>query len=188
MTDREALKEELVELFGRGATVAELLRFARNAVGENAPRKEWVGAIREAFGLSPAGWYSPRYTEGFGGDSPASNLTWGFLPVIMANREQWDTPPDERPDEPRWYDGLTKRPFDDWRPVAEQTHGLSPEGWAALGEEDRRRVIGLENMRLAWSEDIQLLAALAEQLQRRVNELEGRHETPNHHPAVAGAA
>jgi len=186
MTDRETLKDELRELFGRGATVAELLRFARESVGEEAPRKEWVGAVREAFGLSPAGWYLPSYTEGFGsGDSPASKLTWVFLPEIMANRPKWDTPPEN---EPWWYDGLTKTPFADWQSVAETNHGVSPEGWAALGEKDRQAVIGLEKMRLAWSEDLQILAALAEQLQRRVNELEGRHETPNHHPAAAGAA
>ena len=185
MTDHDTLADELRELFRSGATVAELLRHARNAVGEDAPRKAWVGAVRATFRLSPAGWTLPSSTESFGtGEVRDSVLTWVFLPQIAENRDEWDVPSDE----PRWYDGLTKRPFDGWRSVAETNHGLSPEGWAALGERDRQQVIALENMRLAWSEDLQLLAALAEQLQRRVNELEGRHEQLNHHPAAAGAA
>jgi len=189
MTDRETLKAELVELFGQGATVAELLRYARNAVGEDATRKVWVGAVREAFGLSPAGWTLPSSTESFGnGEVRDSVLTWVFLPHLMENREKWDSPPDERLDEARWHDGLRRLTSDQYFTDAEKTHGLSPDGWATLGEEDRRQVVFLEKMRLSLGDDIQLLAALAEQLQRRVNELEGRHETPNHHPAAAGAA
>jgi hypothetical protein len=185
VTDRETLKDELRELFGRGATVAELLRFARESVGEDAPRKEWVGAVRAAFNLPPSGWTVVSGTESFGdGTVPDAMMTLAFCRDILEKRVEWDTPSDE----PRWYDGLTKTPFADWQSVAEMNHGVSPEGWAALGEKDRQAVIGLEKMRLAWSEDLQILAALAEQLQRRVNELDGRHETPNHHPAAAGAA
>ena len=65
MTDHDTLADELRELFRSGATVAELLRHARNAVGEDAPRKAWVGAVRATFRLSPAGWTLPSSTERF---------------------------------------------------------------------------------------------------------------------------
>ena len=185
----DRLSELLRERLRDGATVAELVLVAREAIGPTEPVQLVARAVREAFGLRIGGWTVLSATECVGtGTVRDSKLTWGFLPGIMEGRDRWDTPPEDRLDEPRWYDGLTKTPFADWQSVAETNHGVSPEGWAALGEKDRQAVVNLEMMRLAWSEDLQILAALAEQLQRRVNELEGRHETPNHHPAAAGAA
>ncbi len=189
MTVPEHLRDELIRLMERGGTVAELLRCARSVLGEDTPQRDWIEAVRSTLGLRVGGWTVVPATESFGtGRVRDSVLTWGFLPEMLANRDKWDTPADERSDEPRWYDGLRRLTGDEYLADAEKSHGLSPEGWAALGEQDRHRVRVLERMRLSLGDDVQLLAALAEQLQRRVNELEGRHEQLNHHPAAAGAA
>ena len=170
MPDHTELSRELVELLGRGATVAELVRYARHTVGEDRPTREWAEAVRRAFGLRLGGWYILPATESFGtGDVPDSKLTWVFLRDILANRPAWDTDPDR---EPAWFDGLEKSTFEQLRTAVGNHHGLSPEGWAALGEKDRERVIGSQANQISLSEDVQLLAALAERLQRRVNELE----------------
>lgn len=179
MTDAD-VSRELIEQFRAGATVAELVRQARRRVGGDRPKHDWTKAVRAAFGLSVGGWYVVAGTESFGnGAVPDSKLTWVFLPSILANRQQWDAQTDGPP---RWYDGLTKTPFEGHRAAALAHHGLSPEGWAALSDKDREKVIWLEKMRLSLGEDVQILAALAERLQQRVNELELR----DHQPATAG--
>lgn len=168
MTEDE-LSRELIGAFRGGATVAELVRLALRRVGED-DRRRWRQAVYRAFKIGPSGWGSLGSTESFGnGTMPDSVLTWVFLPDILANRPAWDTDPDH---EPAWFDGVEKTPLDEQEKLAATSHGLSPEGWAALGERDREQVIFLEKMRLHLGENVQLLAALAERLQRRVNELE----------------
>lgn len=165
----DEVANELRTMLRDGCTVSQLVGHAVERLGGKTSLPRVAMFVRETFGLHPGGWNLLSATESFGtGREPDSKLTWVFLRDILENRPRWDTADRE----PAWYDGLTKTSFDNWQAVAETNHGLSPEGWAALGEDDRRRVIGLEKMRLAWSEDIQILAALAEQLQRRVNELE----------------
>ncbi len=170
MPDYSDLSRELVDLLVRGATVSELVRRCREEIGEDRPTREWAEAVRRAFGLRLGGWYVLAATESFGnGDEPDSKLTWAFLPDILANRPTWDT---DRDRESAWFDGLEKSPFDELERSVGDRHGLSPEGWAALGGADRERVRNMQANLLSHGEDIRLLAALAEQLQRRVNDLE----------------
>ncbi len=185
MTQDANLKAELVEFMQRGGTVAELLRHARTYLGEEAPQRDWIEAVRSAFGLPLGGWTVIPATESFGtGRVPDSMLTWAFLPAMLANRDKWDEPDDA----PRWFDGVEKASRERLRELAETSHGISPEGWAGLSECDREKILRTEMTHLSLYDDVRILAALAEQLQRRVNELEGRHEQLNHHPAAAGAA
>jgi hypothetical protein len=163
------LTDELRTLFRQGATVARLILHARDSLGPEAPRRDYLKAVREAFGLGVAGWYLPAYTESFGnGDYPDSKLTWVFLGDILTRRDDWDDGADSTP----WYAGLTKSTIEELVQAVGDHHGLSPEGWAALDEKDRERLIGLQASQIGLGEDIQLLAALAERLQQRVNELE----------------
>jgi hypothetical protein len=170
MTPDDELTAALRGALRDGCTVAQVVRRAEELAGDGVSRPRLARLVRQAFGLSPGGWYVLPATESFGtGDVPDSKLTWVFLPDILANRPAWDTDPDR---EPAWYDGLEKTPLDDLKVMAATSHGVSPEGIAALGEKDREQVIFLEKMRLTLGENVQLLAALAERLQRRVNELE----------------
>lgn len=168
------LAQVLIRLLRDGATVTQLIEAARQHLGEDSPRSEWTRAVRAAFGLSPGGWYLVSYTESFGsGKVPDAKLTWVFMPDILANRPAWDNDPN-RP--PSWFDGLEKTSSDQLRELAGKSHGLSPECWAAMTDVDRNQVLMIETTRLELGENVQMLAALAEQLQRRLNELE--HEQP----------
>jgi hypothetical protein len=178
MPDSSDLTHELVELLTRGCTVVELIRRCRDVLGDDRPTREWAEAVRRAFGLGLGGWYSLAATESFGsGRMPDSKLTWVFLPEILANRPAWDTDANR---EPAWFDGFEKTPFEELEKAVGDRHGLSPEGWAALGEADRGRVRNMQANLMSHGEDIQLLAALAERLQRRVNELEQQPATVGH--------
>lgn len=161
---------ELRAMFRDGCTVSQLVRRANELAGDDLPPPRVARLIRQTFGVGVGGWYLVGYTESFGhGEVPDSKLTWVFLPNILANRPAWDADPDR---EPAWYDGFEKSTDAELKVAADLRHGLTPEGWAALSERDRDRVRMIEATRLGLSEDIQLLAALAERLQRRVNELE----------------
>ena len=160
---------ELRAMFRDGCTVSQLVRRVNESASELPPPRV-ARLIRQAFGVGVGGWYLVGYTESFGsGDVPDSKLTWVFLPDILANRAAWDTDPDR---DSVWFDGLEKSTDTELKEAADKSHGVTPEGWAALSQRDRNHVRMIEATRLGLSEDIQLLAALAEQLQRRVNELE----------------
>jgi|GEM_PF-5889055 len=167
----ESIHEELRELFREGATVSRLLSRAKEELGPDARNHEIAKLVRQSFGLSPGGWNLLAGTESFGnGEEHDSKLTWVFLPEILMTRQQWDTSTEEG--SARWYDGLERHSLKEFREYVEGHHGLGAEGWASLSEADRANILTIETTRLSLSEDVQILAALAEQLQRRVTELE----------------
>jgi len=168
--NNEIVYEDIRDLFRSGASVAELVRFSSERLGPTARQHEFAKAVRDAFGLTPEGWYVLSSTESFGsGKVPDSLLTWVYLREILLLRDKWDTPANGTP---RWYDGLEKTQSKERHAEAEETRGgISKEGWAALSKEDRDNIRMIEATRLGLSEDVQILAALAERLQQRVNEL-----------------
>ncbi len=170
MTTEEEVQAELRAMLRDGATVSQLVRHTVERTGIEPAYPRAARIVRQAFGLPLGGWYVLAATESFGtGDVPDSKLTWAFLIDMMEHRPAWDTDPHR---EPAWFDGLPKSTFDELKRAVGSRHGLSPEGWAALGEKDRERVIRGQANEISLSEDVQLLAALAERLQQRVNELE----------------
>lgn len=169
----EALTEELRNSFRDGATVAKLIQIARDALGPDAPRREYLKAVRDAFGLGVGGWYLPSYTDSFGnGDVRDSKLTWVFLGDILARRNNWDAEADEG--HPRWYDGVANSTAAELRLAVGSKHGLTEEGWAALGQRDRDAILMTRTSAISQAELNEALAALAEQLQRRVTALENK--------------
>ncbi len=104
------LTELLRERFRKADTIGELLRIARDAGVPFEDEHGYVGLFQRAFGYVPGGWYAPNYTESFGnGKEPDSYLDRVHLRDILARRDRWDLPADQRP--PAWYDGLTCRTF-----------------------------------------------------------------------------
>ena len=167
--------EELRDLFRSGASIAKLFQHVRDRLGDTATNMECGILLRSAFGLGPAGWYLTSYTESFGdGTEPDWKLTWCFLSKILENRTEWDVSHDE----PTWYDGLSKTPPTERYELAATTHGVTRESWEKLTESDRKTIQSIESSRLKLDEESMVLAALIEQLQRRVNELELRMATP----------
>lgn len=167
----ESHTAELRHLFRDGATVAKLIQVARDLLGPNASRRESLKAVREAFGLGVSGWYLPSYTDSFGnGEVRDSKLTWVFLGDILTGRHDWDTEADGG--HPRWYDGVVTSTADELRRAVGSNHGLTAEGWAALGQQDRDAILLARASQISQAESVEALAALAEQLQRRVTELE----------------
>ena len=109
MTSTE-LTELLRDRFRQADTIGELLRIARDAGVPFEDEHGYVGLFQRAFGYAPGGWYTPGYTESFGnGERPDSYLDRIHLRDILAHRDRWDLPTDQRP--PAWYDGLTCRSF-----------------------------------------------------------------------------
>ena len=169
----EALTEELRSSFRDGATVAKLIQIARDVLGPDASRRDYLKAVRDAFGLGVSGWYLPSYTDSFGnGEVRDSKLTWVFLGDILIRRNEWDVDADEG--HPRWYDGVAKSTDDEIRLAVGSKHGLTEEGWAALGQRDRDAILLARTGAISQAELIEALAALTEQLQRRVTELESK--------------
>ncbi len=164
----EELTEELRDQFRSGASIAQLLRLARERLGETSPWRDLTRSLRVAFNL-PIMWTAA--TESFGTRTEAQpdwNLTIRFLREIMQRRSEWDTSGDE----PRWYDGLEKTSAEvQNQRAAASFGGLSEEGWNSLSEADR--ATARHNQAMSWilSEDLMIYSAMIEQLQRRVNEL-----------------
>ncbi len=169
----DALTEELRNSFRDGATVAKLIQIACDALGPEASRREYLKAVRDAFGLSVGGWYLPSYSESFGnGEARDSKLTWVFLGDILTRRNDWDT--DAEIDHSRWFDGIAKSTDDELRIAVGSKHGLTAEGWALLGRQDRDEILRTRAGQISQAELNEALAALAEQLQRRVTVLENK--------------
>lgn len=173
--DMPPVTAELRDLFRSGASVAKLFQHVRDRLGETATNLECGILLRSAFGLGPAGWYLTSYTESFGnGTEPDWKLTRCFLSMILENRAEWDISYDES----TWYDALSMTPPTERHELAATTHGVTREGWEKLTESDRKTIQSIESSRLKLGDEGVIFAALIEQLQRRVNELELRMATP----------
>jgi hypothetical protein len=166
----EELADLLRERFRSGVSVAELVHTAKEHSAPDLSNRELSKIVRDAFHLTLGGWYLLSSTESFGtGEVPDSNLTWVFLREILLLRDKWDSPANGTP---RWYDGLEKTESKDRHASAEEYRcGLTQEGWDALSQKDRDHIRMIEATRLGLSEDVQIIAALAERLQQKVNEL-----------------
>ena len=174
----EELIEELRDQFRSGASIAQLLRLARERLGETSTWRDLTRSLRLTFKL-PIMWTAA--TESFVTRTDAQpdwKLTMCFLREIMLRRSEWDTPGDE----PRWYEGLEKTSAEEQNQRAATSFGgLSQEGWNSLSEADR--AMARHNQAMSWilSEDLMIYSAMIEQLQRRVNAL--GESTPE--PAMA---
>lgn len=165
-----ALIDELRDRFRKGSTLPELLALAKDELGE-----KWMysDAVRTAFALNPGGWIILDYTESFGnGKYPDRVMDDLFLAEILKRRPRWDVPANER--EPAWYDGL--KDFDE--SAADLELPTSPEGWAALGEADRERLVKQRRHAAKVSWYVAFTWALATFRQRRLNELEAEQRQP----------
>ncbi len=166
----DEIVDELRESFRNGATVAGLLKQTRTALGEDTPRHEYLRAFWEIFRLNPGGWTIIEATESFGnGEQPDQVLSMLFLVELIRKASKWDEPSDG---EPRWHDGLRSSSWKELGEKADAEHGISEAGWAAMSEQDRWQIRNTKFNTIRSAEIANALAALAEQLQRRVTELE----------------
>jgi len=169
MMSPDDLKEELQELFRNGATVASLLAHARDGIDCDAPKSQYMGAVLSAFHLNPGGWNILWGTDSFGnGEQRDQVLTELYLGEVIRRASTWD---DSSDGEPRWYDGVAISSWKELHEKAENGHGISQAGWAALGEEDRQKIRNASLNAVRSGELVSAIAALAERLQQRVNEL-----------------
>ena len=175
MATRPEVLDELRGMMRRGATPAHLLR---TIIERHRPEAltGWVlmDYLMEGFSLpldkasAVHGWRP----DGSGEVSDA-RIDVLLLPAIMRSAPAWDGGDVRTPQEAgRWYDGL-RWPGDAGAAEEGHRYGLSKEAWETLPEPDRQ--VFRANFAGGYQMAItaQFLAALAEQLQRRVAQLEG---------------
>jgi hypothetical protein len=166
----------LRQLFARGATFSGLLRYI---VSQHPGERVTPATVREylmdAFAIP---FHEPIRMDV---ESPASDVlcaavTAFLIPEIVSARPRWDGEPGSAEGARDWLDDLPVRDAGQVQePSTATPHpGISAAGWAALSIAERERLAQMEaGNRLLW-ERVQVLARLAEQLQRRICELEDK--------------
>jgi len=99
-----------------------------------------------------------------------------LLAEIVANKERWEALLSPSPRVSSWLDGLQVTNPEEVRTkiAADSYPGLSKESWAALRPDEQQALIVQLASGLVLSERFEILARLAERLQEKIDELEGR--------------
>jgi hypothetical protein len=182
------LRPELIEglrlLFAEGTTFSGLLRYI---IDQHTDKKVTPGVVRQY--LTEA--FCIRFHESIRmdvhaaeNDSSYARVNAFLIPEIVAAYGEWQKEFLPSPGEKPWFDDLRdsavappQEPITRAAPPA----GIRTDTWAALPDSDRERICQMEaSNRILW-EQLQLLARLAEQLQRRLFEFKEKSETAIHH-------
>jgi hypothetical protein len=170
MSVRPEVQEELRLLFRQGATPSRLIQLiAERHRGEQSLHGLIQIYFLETFGVPIVRGLNPL------DDYESIGLKYAFLNDdvlhwMIEARTTWDQSSSEQ----SWLDALTATSIDErLRKAKEQPYSELSRNWDKLDDKERfviqRLIAGLNGR----SEQVRILARLAERLQQRVNELEG---------------
>lgn len=174
MVERAKLVQDLRVRLKDGATPLRLMRDIIAYLDGSASPREVREILAESFQL-PLVRLGPSldldqisYRQGI--------LNRTLLAEIVANKERWEASISASARTSSWLDGLQMTDPEDVRTnrAADSYPGLSKESWAALRPDERQALLAQLASGLVLSERMEVLSRLAERLQEKIDELEGR--------------
>jgi hypothetical protein len=174
MVERYQLVQNLRDQLKDGATPLRLIRDIIAQLGDTTSSREVQEVLEESFQL-PIVRLSPSldlgqksYRQGI--------LNRTLLAEIVANRERWEALISSSRGNSSWLDGVQVTSPEEVRmkAAAESYPGLSRESWAALSPDEQQALLVQLASGLVLSDRVEVLARLAERLQEKIDELEGR--------------
>lgn len=177
MLERTQLVQSLRDRLRDGATPWRLIQDIIAHLGESASGREVREILAESFQLpfvrlgSSLDLSQMSYRQGI--------LNRTLLAEIVANKEQWEALISSSGEICSWLDGLRLTSPDDVRRkvAADSYPGLSKESWAALHPDEQQALLVQLASGLVLSDRIEVLSRLAERLQEKIDELEGRMQS-----------
>jgi len=166
------------DLIKKGATIPGCLRAIQNRVEVDHPRA--VEILRAAFCLGPGVTQKASAAFSKPDDSKAEQglATFLILPQIIRSRTEWDESSEQTTE--NWFNALACSSPDKLEQQALATIQGS-RVWENVPPAVRDQYLTVERSRLKLSEFGEIVARLAEQLQRRVEELEAELATRKEH-------
>ena len=178
MVEHTQLVHNLRDRLKDGATPLRLIRDIMAQLGKAASSREVQEVLAESFQL-PIVRLGPLLD--LGGQSYRQGiLNRTLLAAILENRQRWDALTSSPPGNSSWLDGLHVTSPEDVRAkvAADSYPGLSKESWAALRADEQQALLLQLASGLVLSERLEAVARLAERLQAKIDELEGRMQSP----------
>jgi hypothetical protein len=166
-------RAELIEEFREGTTPSGLIRHLLANHGGAVDHWTLRDYFAEAFALTTA---LPLRAgeEGVCDEARCATLDRVLLEEMLLRRSQWDA--DSPGGSASWFDGLKTTSPEELKETARAAPypGLSAETWATLTPAEKEALAVQLASTWAHAERVAVLARLAERLQRRVEEAEGR--------------
>lgn len=177
MLERSQLIQSLRDHLKDGATPLRLIKDIIAHLGDSASVGEVRKILAESFQLALVRLSSSLDLSQMSYRQGILNRT--LLAEIVANKDRWEALISPSGETCSWLDGLRLTSPDEVRRkiAADSYPGLSKDSWAMLHPDEQQALLVQLASGLVLSDRIEMLSRLAERLQEKIGELEGRMQS-----------